>query len=118
MKERIEILENLGRGVSWKELNINPTFGNAYLYSLEVGNEVPNFGDVIWDQDIEAIIENCKRFGITEFTISSTFSGLTNTIAQFIEFGCKLDGIVKINSCYKDYMTGKFEIVPAFKMSI
>ncbi len=118
MKKRIEVLETLDRASNWAELNMNPTFGYAYLYSLEAGNEFPNFGDVIWDNDIKEIIENCKHFGINEFTISSTFSGLTNVIAQFIEHGCKLDGLVKINSRHKDFITGELEIIPAFKMSL
>lgn len=119
MKQRIEILEQaIKNNKRWSEIDMNPTFGQAYIYSLESENDLPNFAEVIWDYDIQAIIADCKRYGITEFTISSTFSSLITTIAKLEEMGCKLEGIVKINSRHTDFRTGEKEIIPAFKMSI
>ena len=69
-------------------------------------------------------MENCRRFGIKEFTISSTFSSLILTIAELQKKGCKLDGLVEINSRYDDWRAGlngsesRKERIPAFKMSL
>ena len=103
---------------SWKQLGFNPTFGQAYLYSRDAGNDLPNFADTIWDDEIPAILDDCRRCGITEFTISSTFSGMVKTIAEFERHGCKLQGMTKINSMSKSWETGEPERIPAFKMTM
>ena len=116
---RIEILDKAEETrVRFKDIDINPTFGAAYFYSVDAENELINFAEVIWDYDIEPILENCKRLGITEFTISSTFSSLITTMAGLQKRGCTLDGRTEINSRYDDWKTGKKERIPAFKMSI
>ncbi len=104
---------------TWKELDIQPTFGEAYRYSIEAENELPNFSDIIWSEDIDAILDSMKREGITEFTISSTFSSLIETIDKLIEKGCSLNGIVKINDRFStDWETGKRRKIPAFLIKI
>ena len=81
--KKIEILEKAAEnGTRFADINVNSTFGAAYFYSEDAGNELINFAEVIWDYDIDEIIENCKRFGITEFTISSTFSCLQKLTAD------------------------------------
>ena len=123
--KRIEILDKAAEtGMKHKDINVNPTFSQAYFYSLEAGNDLINFGEVIWDYDIDPILENCRRFGIEAFTISSTFSSLILTIAELQKRGCKLDGLVEINSRYDDWRVGldgserRKERIPAFKMSL
>ncbi len=120
--KKIEVLEKaVENKMNYKDVDVNQTFGEAYFYSIEAGNDLINFGEVIWDDDIDAILENCRRFGIESFTISSTFSSLIKTIAEFQKKGCKLDGLVEINSRYADWRTGierRKERIPAFKMSL
>lgn len=120
MKPKILLFENIANmGGRWKNIGVQPSLGQAYLYSLEAGNEIPNFGEVIWDNDVEAILADCRRFGIKEFTISSTFSGVIATLARFENLGCKMEGLVKINSKYEDFdHPGHKEKIPAFKMTI
>lgn len=48
---------------SWKQLGFNPTFGQAYLYSRDAGNDLLNFADTIWDNEIPAILEDCPEPG-------------------------------------------------------
>jgi hypothetical protein len=118
----IEILEQAAKNrKGYAENNINHTFGAAYFYSREAGNDLINFDEVIWDYDIDGIIENCRRFGIREFTISSTFSSLIVTIAELEKRGLHLDGLVEINSRFDDWKAEKRGIkerIPAFKMSL
>lgn len=126
MKYRIEALENGNcYGKSWADLGVQPTLGQAYNYSKDAENELPNFGEVIWDEEIPAILANCRELGIHEFTISSTFSSLIQTIATFEELGCNLDGIVRINSryeidwaCINGEQAQVRKQIPAFKMSL
>ena len=122
--KRIEILDKAAEtGMKHKDINVNPTFSQAYFYSLEAGNDLINFGEVIWDYDIDPILENCRRFGIEAFTISSTFSSLILTIAELQKRGCKLEGLIEINSRFDDWKScfegeTKKERIPAFKISL
>ena len=61
MKYTIEAIENAKPGMRWEEIGCHWTLGQAYLYSKEAGNDLPNFAEVIWDYDIEAILEDCRR---------------------------------------------------------
>ena len=74
--------------------------------------------EVIWDYDIEAILEDCRKLGVKEFTISSTFSSLIETIAKFEELGCTLDGIVKVKERYTHFGSDEHALIPAFKMTV
>ena len=124
MMKEIEILEEAAtKGTRYSEINVNSTFGAAYFYSKKAGNDLINFAEVIWDYDIDEILENCKRFGIESFTISSTFSSLIVTIAEFQKRGCKLEGLIEINSRFDDWKASfegenKKERIPAFKINI
>ena len=59
---------------------------------------------------------------IAEFTISSTFSSLIITLAEFEKRGCKLEGLVEINSRHDDWKAcfegeSRKERIPALKIS-
>ena len=49
MKYTIEAIENAKPGMRWEEIGCHWTLGQAYLYSKEAGNDLPNFAEVIWD---------------------------------------------------------------------
>ena len=120
MMKEIEILEEAAtKGTRYSEINVNSTFGAAYFYSKEAGNDLINFAEVIWDYDIDEILENCRRFEITEFTISS----LIITLAELEKRGCKLQGLVEINSRHDDWKAcfegeSRKERIPALKISL
>ena len=95
---------------------INPTAFWAYRKSIDAENDLIDFSEVIWDEDVEAIAETFRQNGITEFTISSTFSGLIATLAAFDKRGFKMAGITEINANYTDWMTGVRAKVPAIRM--
>ena len=118
MKYTIEAIENAKSGMKWDEIGCHWTLGQAYLYSKEAGNDLPNFAEVIWDYDIEAILADCRKLGVKEFTISSTFSSLIETISKFEELGCTLDGIVKKKKSYTHFGSDEHALIPAFKMTV
>lgn len=95
---------------------INPTAFWAYRKSIEAGNDLIDFSEVIWDTDIEAIAETFKQNGITEFTISSTFSSLIPTLAAFEKHGFKMAGLTEVNANYTDWMTNERAKVPAIRL--
>jgi len=118
MKYTINAIENAKPGMKWGDIGVHWTLAQAYLYSREAGNDLPNFAEVIWDYDIEAILADCRRLGVKEFTISSTFSGLIETIAKFEELGCCLDGIVRVRERYTHFGSDERALIPAFKMTV
>lgn len=113
----ITALENLNKEKSLKEQNINHTIYWAYDHSKEAGNDLIDFDEVIWEHDIEEMVTFFKENGIKEFTISSTFSSLIETLAEFEKQGCKMQGLTKVKSRHEDWHTGEKRILPAIKMS-
>lgn len=95
---------------------INATTFWDYRKSIDAGNDLIDFSEVIWDEDVEPIAETFHANGITEFTISSTFSGLIPTLAAFDKLGFKVAGVTEVNANYTDWMTGERAKVPAIRM--
>ena len=99
-----------------REVGINPTLFWAYRTLEETGNDNIDFNDVIWEYEIEDIASCLKENGIVEFTISSTFSSLIETLAEFQKHGFQMAGLTEVNARYTDFTTGKNKVVPAIRM--
>ena len=95
---------------------INPTAFWAYRNSCRCGNELIDFNEVIWDEDIEPITATLEANGITEFTISSNFSGLIKTLVAFEKLGYRMVGTTEVKANYTDWQTGDYARVPALRM--
>ena len=119
MKE-IKIFEDAIRNgaKSLKELGINHTLFWVYRASKESGNDLIDFSEVIWDYDIEDIISTLRENGLTEFTISSTFSSLIPTLAEFEKRGCRMAGLTEVKSSHRNFRTDEYDLIPAIKMSL
>jgi len=102
----------------FKENGFNPTLFAAYRLQKDSGNELIDFSEVIWTQDIEPISEFFKAQGITEFTISSTFSSLIETLAAFEKQGFCMNGLTEVKANYTDFTTGEKKIIPAIRMKL
>ena len=98
--KKIELFERAiaERAERLQDYGINSTAFWAYRKSIDAGNELIDFSDVIWDYDIEAIAQTFADSGITEFTISSTFSDLIPTLAAFDKLGFKMAGMTEVNA--------------------
>ena len=99
-----------------KAEGINPTAFWAYRNSIRCGNQLIDFNEVVWDEDIPAIAATFEANGITEFTISSNFSGLIRTLVAFEKAGYKMTGTTRVNATYTDWQTGKHAKVDALHM--
>ena len=95
---------------------INATTFWAYRKSIDAGNDLIDFSEVIWDEDVEPIAETFRQNGITEFTISSTLSSLIATLPAYDKQGFKMAGITQVNANYTDWMTNERAKVPAIRM--
>lgn len=110
-------IENKVRNL--KEAGINQTLFWAYRTSKEEsGNDLIDFNEVIWDYDIKEIAETLRAEGIAEFTISSTFSSLIETLAEFEKYGISMNGLTMVNARYTDWKTGEHAKIPAIRMIV
>ena len=92
---------------------INPTMYWAYRKSCDAGNDILDFNEVIWEHDIQPIVDTCNKVGITEFTISSQFTGLLKTIHELDKRGFKTVGVTEVRASYMDFYKQDNAIVPA-----
>ena len=99
-----------------KAEGINPTAFWAYRTSCTCGNDLIDFNEVIWENDIEAIAATFEANDITEFTISSNFSGLIKTLVAFEKHGYKMIGTTQVNASHTDWKTGEYAKVDALHM--
>ncbi|MCD8159535.1 MAG: hypothetical protein LUD77_11855 [Clostridiales bacterium] len=67
----------------WKEITAK---GEDYtkLYKLysetkERENDYIDLSDVVWERDVKPLIESFRKFGISKFTFSSTWSSAVET---------------------------------------
>lgn len=121
MKEirRFEELMNAKENISLKDAGVNSTLYWAYRTSKEEsGNDLIDFNEVIWDYDIKEIADTLRKEDIKEFTISSTFSSLIETLAEFEKNGIYMNGLTTVNARYTDWETGEHARIPAIKMKV
>ena len=112
--KQIEKLEKLlAKEITFEDANVNHTIFCAYRTTQRQKIETLNFGDCIWDRDIPEIINFCKEHEIKEITITSTFSGLLETLEIFADYGCEIVGLTKVN--YVDW-DDEVKKIPAMKI--
>lgn len=97
---------------------INPTMFWAYRKTKETGNELLDFDEVIWDRDVEEIVNTCRANGVEAFTISSGMSGIIETLALFEKLGCKINGLTQVKTLYKDWPSQETKLAAAIKLSV
>ena len=117
--KRIEVFEKaMNEGGSLKDYGINSTLFAANRDCQETANDNIEINEVISENDITKIVKALKENGISEFTISSTFSSLIETLAAFEKEGIRMAGLTEVNATYSDWKTGKKARIPAFRMTL
>ena len=99
-----------------REVGINPTLFWAYRNLEETENDKIDFNEVIWEHEIEDIATCLKANGIYEFTISSTFSSLIETLAEFQKHGFQMAGLTEVNARYTEVGSNNKKRIPAIRM--
>lgn len=90
----------------------------AYAEARETGNDYVDFNDITSDKYIAGLVQAMKEFGITRFTFSSTWSSAVEVAWEFQKEGCRLDGLVEINSHYKEFLSGEYEKAHGYLFSV
>ena len=83
----IENFEGLSREI---KVPRSFTLACAYFESRDQGCELINFNEAIFNSDVESIFAALKDVGVKEFTISSGFCGMIETIGKFVKLGCRV----------------------------
>lgn len=97
---------------------VNVTLLQAYWQNLEIQNDLINFGEIIWDHDVEDIIQTLRENGILEFTISTFQGKLVELLAAFDKSGAVMSGLTEVKANYTDWETETYARIPAIKMII
>lgn len=109
----IEVFENARTSdKKLNEMGINSTIYWAYMRTQQAENDLLDFSECIWDQDIAEIVKFCYENKIDRFTISSTFSGLTETLWELRKLGCEIAGMREVKATYTN-LDGTQALKPA-----
>ena len=108
---------------AWEqELNAKgEAYGKVYrLYAeaQEVGNTYIDLHDCIWDKDVASLIDSLRTYGIEKFTFSSGWSSAVETAWLFTQQGCRVEGLVELNSQHKKIMTDEYEKAHGYLFSV
>lgn len=88
-----------------------------YEKSMDNENEYLDFSDVIWDDEIEPLVETMKENNIEHFTYSCRATDAVETIWLFKQAGCEIEGMSEINT-RKNFLGGGYDKAHTFLMSI
>lgn len=89
-----------------------------YEETKEVGNPHLDLHDVVWEKDVKELVDSFRRYGIERFTFSSGWSSAVETAWLFLQNGCRLEGMVELNSPHKDFDSGEYEKVHGYLFSV
>ncbi len=98
-----EAIENGTKDLSGA--GINRRMYLAYRHSKKAGAADLNFDDLLWDTDVDHIVQTCRRECIERITISSSFSDVMGVLWAFLQKGCTIEGmknVPTINFQYND----------------
>lgn len=107
-------MENVRKAYSELMDHLTMEGNDIHIYQLyeearNCGNEYIDFHDVIWEKNVEKMITNLRKNGISHFTFSSGWSSAVDTAWLFIQNGCTLEGLIEINRPSINFETGEHE---------
>ncbi|MCR4623217.1 MAG: hypothetical protein K5780_00955 [Alphaproteobacteria bacterium] len=99
------------------KVGTNYSVYKAYQKSRKIGKDLIDFHDMIWPNEIEAIVNTLKANDIKDFTISCRSTNMIDCLAVFEKFNCKMNGITATKTGWKR-IDGSEETITALKMRI
>ena len=100
------------------KLDVPSTLFWAYRDSLEAETTLLDFNEVIWEQDIPELIKGLRSCEIAQFTISCGMSNVAKTLWALQQNGCRLMGLIEVNTRGRDWKTLVHNRVPAFLIEL
>lgn len=95
-------IEKAEKNGTLAEIGISNNFYWAYKRAVECDLKYIDFDGILWDRDIDLVMNDLKRYGIKTFTISNTSTGLMGNLTAFCERGCKISGMVTVKKYRHD----------------
>lgn len=89
---------------------VSPAFLFACYYKQEHKTELINIYGTMWTREVTPFLQDCKKYGIEEFTINETGTMLMELLDEFDLNDCEVVQFTRIN--YGEYK------VPALKLKI
>lgn len=89
-----------------------------YVRSRDDGNEYLDINGVIRDKDVDSLVSCMRENGIDKFTFSSGWTSAVDTAWLLQQAGCRLEGLVEINSQYRAPKTGEHEKAHGYLFSV
>lgn len=95
----------------------------TYYSSNKRGFSCITWDDVMWEDDVENIVETLRAAGVNELYITNQASNMLDVYLMLDELGLKLRGVVRLaNPQYKEDMerwgaSFNSENIPAMKLS-
>ena len=91
---------------------------NKYCVAKERGNEFIDLPECPCEDAIPELVACIRECGIDHITISSGWSGLVERMWVFVQCGCRLEGMLEVNSFDKNFDTGEYKKMPAFLLAV
>ena len=104
-------------GIEAKGRGYADTF-RLYKDSRDNGNRCLDISEPHETRNIPELIKSFRKYGITEFTYSSTWSSAIEASWDFLQNGCELAGMVKVFTTSTRFMTDEHEVKPAYLFRI
>ena len=97
--------------------------GQDFCNMMRLYSDMKKHGNSLLDisgtyQKPEKILEVFSKFGVKEFTFSSSWSSAIEVAWQFTQMGCTLKGMAEIYGSGLKFMSHEYEKVPAFLFSL
>lgn len=93
-----------------KKNKVSPAFLFACYYKQEHNTELINIDGTMWTREVISFLQDCKEYGIEEFTISYTGTLLMELLDEFDLNDCEIVQFIRINKTENK--------VPALKIKI
>lgn len=93
-----------------KKNKVSPEFLFACYYKQEHHTELINIDGTMWAKEVVPFLQDCKEYGIQEFTISFTGTMLMELLDKYDLNDCEIVQFTRIN--YGEYK------IPALKLKI
>ena len=103
--KKVEVLETIRETRNFEmiyNLEISRAVYLAYDFTQTLELRYLTFDDIIWDYEVEEIMEDLVAFGIDVIQVSDTSTALMKALAAFNKHGFELVKMTTIKTKYED----------------